>query len=231
MNLVRCAWAGSQRYGALVWSGDIMCDWEYFRRQVCAGLSMGVAGLPWWTTDIGGFHGGNIFDPDFRELLIRWFQWGAYCPVMRLHGDRQPKENVYRKDGTETLSSGNDNEVWSFGEEAYPILVKYMHRREELRDYVRGLMKEAHETGKPLLRGMFYAFPAEEACALLQDQYMFGDKYLVAPVLEPGARSCSVYFPVGTTWKNVETGDVITGGQRVEVPAPLDVIPVFERME
>jgi len=231
VNLVRCAWAGSQRYGALVWSGDIMCDWEYFRRQVCAGLSMGVAGLPWWTTDIGGFHGGNIYDPAFRELLIRWFQWGAYCPVMRLHGDRQPKEPVYRKDGTPTLDSGNDNEVWSFGEEAYPILVKYMHRREELRDYVRGLMKEAHETGKPLLRGMFYAFPEEEACALLQDQYMFGDKYLVAPVMEPGARSRSVYFPANTTWRNVETGDVISGGQRVVVPAPLDVIPVFERVD
>ncbi len=230
VNLVRCAWAGSQRYGALVWSGDIMSDWNYFRRQICAGLSMGVAGIPWWTTDIGGFHAGNPKDEGFRELLVRWFQWGCYCPVMRLHGDRQPAESVYRKNGDRVLNSGGDNEVWSFGEEAYPILVKYMHRREEMRDYVRGLMQEAHEAGKPLLRAMFYEFPEDAECTLLQDQYMFGGKYLVAPVIEAGARSRSVYFPAGQ-WRNVDTGDILDGEQCVDVPAPLDVIPVFERMK
>ena len=230
VNLVRCAWAGSQRYGALVWSGDIMSKWEDFRRQVCAGLSMGVAGLPWWTTDIGGFHHGNPDDPAFRELLIRWFQWGAYCPVMRLHGDRQPSQLVFRKDGTPTLNSGSDNEVWSFGEEAYPILVKYLQRREEIRGYVRQLMQEAHETGKPLMRAMFYAFPEDQHCYAIQDQYLFGDKYLVAPVMEPGARERSVYFPVGTQWKNVETGDILQGGQRCTVSAPLESMPVFERI-
>ncbi len=229
VNLVRCAWAGSQRYGALVWSGDIMSDWTYLRRQVCAGLSMGIAGIPWWTTDIGGFHGGYPADPGFRELLVRWFQWGCYCPVMRLHGDRQPGHGVTRKDGTPFLFSGGDNEVWSFGEEAYPILVKYLRRREEMRPYVRGLMRQAHEEGTPLLRAMWYVFPEDANCALLQDQYMFGDKYLVAPVMEAGARSRSVYLPEGT-WKNVDTGDVMTGGRRVDVPAPLDVIPVFERV-
>ena len=230
VNLVRCAWAGSQRYGALVWSGDIMSDWTYFRRQVCAGLSMGAAGIPWWTTDIGGFHGGWTEKPEFRELLIRWFQWGCYCPVMRIHGDRQPSQSVCRKDGTPVLFSGSDNEVWSFGEEAYPILEKYMHRREALRPYVRQLMAEAHENGTPLLRGMYYEFPDDPACDLLQDQYMFGSRYLAAPVMEAGARSRSVYFPAGTAWKNVETGEIITGGQRTSVAAPLDVIPVFERL-
>ena len=230
VNLVRCAWAGSQRYGALVWSGDIMCDWTYFRRQVCAGLSMGAAGIPWWTTDIGGFHAGNPKDEGFRELLIRWFQWGCYCPVMRLHGDRQPSEPVYRKDGTRVPNSGSDNEVWSFGDEAYPILVKYMKRREDMRPYVRGLMKTAHEEGTPLLRGMYYEFPDDGECAGLQDQYMFGPDLLVAPVMAPGARKRSVYFPQGASWRSVETGEVISGGQRVEVPAPLDVIPVYERV-
>ena len=109
-----------------------MSTWEDFRKQVCAGLSMGFAGIPWWTTDIGGFHGGNPDDPDFRELLVRWFQWACYCPVMRLHGDRRPAQPVLRADGTPCLNSGADNEVWSFGEEAYPILVKYMRRREAL---------------------------------------------------------------------------------------------------
>jgi len=229
VNLLRCAWAGSQRYGALVWSGDIMSDWKDFRRQVCAGLSMGVAGIPWWTTDIGGFHAGNPEDPGFRELLVRWFQWGCYCPVMRLHGDRQPAEPVYRKDGTQVLNSGSHNEVWSFGEEAYPILVKYLNRREELRGYIRELMKQAHEEGTPLMRAMWYAFPEDENCHDLKDQYMFGSRFLVAPVLEAGARERPVYFPAGS-WRNVDTGEILTGGGIRTADAPLDVIPVFERL-
>ena len=229
VNLLRCAWAGSQRYGALVWSGDIMSTWEYFRMQVCAGLSMGYAGIPWWTTDIGGFNGGVPADPGFRELLIRWFQWGAYCPVMRLHGDRRPSEQVCRKDGTPTLFSGTDNEVWSFGDEAYGILKKYLNRREEMRDYVRGLMKEAHETGKPLIRAMTYVYPDDDACVGLKDQYLFGNRFLVAPVFAPGARERTVYLPEGS-WKNVDTNQVYSGRQIVTVPAPLDVIPVFEKV-
>ena len=229
VNLLRCAWAGSQRYGALVWSGDIMSDWKDFRRQVCAGLSMGVAGIPWWTTDIGGFHAGNPNDPGFRELLIRWFQWGCYCPVMRLHGDRQPSEPVCRKDGTRVLNSGSDNEVWSFGEEAYPILVKYMKRREELRGYIRELMKQAHEEGTPLLRAMWYEFTDDENCSDLKDQYMFGSRFLVAPVLEPEARERQVYFPAGR-WRNVDTGEILEGGETRTAAAPLDIIPVFERL-
>lgn len=229
VNLVRCAWAGSQRYGALVWSGDIHSRWVDFRRQVCAGLSMGFAGIPWVTTDIGGFHAGNPKDEAFRELLIRWFQWGCYCPVMRLHGDRQPAQPVYRKDGTPSLNSGSDNEVWSFGEEAYPILVKYLNRREELRSYVRQLMQEAHETGRPLMRAMCYEYPGDEALADVKDQYMFGSRYLVAPVMEPGARSRKVILPSGC-WKNVDSGECIQGGTVIEAPAPLEVIPVFERL-
>ena len=151
------------------------------------------------------------------------------APCMRLHGDRQPSEAVYRKDGTRVLNSGSDNEVWSFGEEAYPILVKYLNRREELRDYVRGLMKEAHEKGTPLLRGMFYAFPDDEKCAVMQDQYMFGSRYLVAPVMEAGVRERTLYLPEGT-WKDVETGKTYEGRQTITVPAPLDVIPVLEKV-
>ena len=229
VDLLRCAWAGSQRYGALVWSGDIMSRWEDFRRQVCAGLSMGIAGIPWWTTDIGGFHDGAPKDPAFRELLIRWFQWGCYCPVMRLHGDRKPSERVFRKDGTEVLASGSDNEVWSYGEEAYPILVKYLRRREELRPYVRSLMKEAHEAGTPIIRAMFYEFPTDPACAVLKDQYMFGSRYLVAPVLAAGQRERTLYLPAGE-WREVETDTVFKGGQTVTVAAPLDSIPVFEKL-
>ena len=228
VNLLRCAWAGSQRYGALVWSGDVHCSWEDFRKQLCAGLNMGCAGIPWWTTDIGGFHGGWTQKPEFRELLIRWFQWGTYCPVMRLHGDRQPSEKIFRKDGTPALFSGSDNEVWSFGEEAYPILTGCMKRREELRPYVRELMDETHRTGKPIMRAMFYEYPDDEQCASLTDQYMFGSRYLVAPVMYAGIRSRSVYLPAGR-WQDVDTQMVYDGGQRVTVDAPLERMPVFEK--
>ncbi len=230
VNLVRCAWAGSQRYGALVWSGDVFCNWETFRKQLCAGLSMGIAGIPWWTTDIGGFHGGRPEDEGFKELLVRWFQWGAYCPVMRLHGDRQPGAKVYRRDGTEALFTGCDNEVWSYGETVYPILKKYLTVREGLRDYTRQLMREAHEEGKPLLRAMFYEFPKDNVCSLLKDQYMYGERFLVAPVMYAGMRKRSVYLPKGAEWKNVETGEVFLGGQTITAQAPLDVIPVFEKL-
>ena len=229
VNLLRCAWAGSQRYGALVWSGDIMSRWEDFRRQICAGLSMGIAGIPWWTTDIGGFHDGWPEKPEFRELFIRWFQWGCYCPVMRLHGDRKPVERVFRKDGAEVLASGADNEVWSYGEEAYPILVKYMKRREALRDYTREVMREAHEQGKPVMRAMFYEFPEDPECADIADQYMFGSRYLVAPVLNPGVRAIPVYLPAGR-WRDVDTLKVHEGGRTIVADAPLERMPVFERL-
>ena len=228
VNLLRCAWAGSQRYGALVWSGDIHSDWNTFRKQVCAGLSMGVAGIPWWTTDIGGFMGGNADDPAFRELFIRWFQWGAYCPVMRLHGDRNPHDTPKRKNGEPVLFTGGKNEIWSFGDEAYPILAKYLGVRERMRDTVRDMMRETHETGKPVMRPMFYEYPDDETCAALKDQYMFGDRYLVAPVMQPGQRSRMVYLPEGT-WQNADTGETLRGGAWIEAPAPLDTMPVFRR--
>jgi alpha-D-xyloside xylohydrolase len=227
VNLVRCAWAGSQRYGALVWSGDVRSDWESFRKQLCAGLGMGVAGIPWWTTDIGGFHSGKPEDEGFRELLIRWFQWGAYCPVMRLHGDRQPDTNLFHQNGADALFTGSDNEVWSFGDNAYPILKKYMFQREAMREYSRQLMREAHEQGKPPMRPMFYEFPYDPACDLLKDQYMYGEKYLVAPMMYAGMREREVYLPAGARWTNVDTGETFSGGQTVLAKAPLDVIPVF----
>ena len=229
VNLIRCAWAGSQRYGALLWSGDIDSTWEDFRRQLCAGLSISLTGLPWWTTDIGGFTGGDPMDPAFRELLVRWFQWGAFCPVMRLHGDREPHTTPRRADGSDVLFTGADNEVWSFGEEAYPILVNYLQLRETMRDYVRQLMREAHEQGSPVMRAMFYEFPEDKACWELKDQYMFGPDLLVAPVMTPGAVKRSVYLPAGSTWVCMRDGATLEGGQTVAADAPLSCIPVYLR--
>ncbi|OGM45504.1 glycosyl hydrolase [Aspergillus bombycis] len=223
VNLLRCAWAGSQKYGALVWSGDIASSWSSFRNQLAAGLNMGLAGIPWWTTDIGGFHGGNPDDPAFRELFTRWFQWGTFCPVMRLHGDREPKP-----EGQPT-ASGSDNEVWSYGEEIYEICKKYINIREELRDYTRSLMKEAHEKGSPVIRTLFYEFPEDKLAWDIETEYMYGSKYLVVPVLEAGQRKITAYLPAGSSWTLWGEDKVYEGGKTVEVACPIETMPVFAR--
>lgn len=229
VNLIRCAWAGSQRYGALVWSGDIMSDYEDFRKQICAGLHMGLSGIPWWTTDIGGFHNGNIHDQGFQELLIRWFQFGAFCPVMRLHGCRQPAEQIVNRAGEVREWTGAENEIWSYGEENYEIMVKFIRVRELMRDYIRGLMREAHETGAPLMRPLFYEFPEDKFCWDVKDSYFFGPDILVAPICHEKAAGRKVYLPSGTFFIHAGTGRRYEGGAWVEVEAAIDTMPVFLR--
>lgn len=231
MSLVRCAWAGSQKYAVLSWSGDVHSSFRAMREQLQAGLSMGMAGIPWWTCDIGGFMGGDASDPAFRELLLRWFAWGCFSPVFRMHGERSPwyeREQEYRN-GVRQLTSGQDNEVWSFGEENTPILCKYLFIREKLRPYIRRVMQAAHETGAPVMRPLFYDFPADKAAWQVEDSYMFGPDLLVSPVMEPGVTERRVYLPEGAAWKDAFTGTVYPGGQTVTVPAPIDVIPVMIR--
>ncbi|EEA24971.1 hypothetical protein TMatcc_008073 [Talaromyces marneffei ATCC 18224] len=233
VNLLRCAWAGSQKYGALVWSGDIASSWESLRCQLAAGLNMGMAGIPWWTTDIGGFHGGDPTKESFRELLVRWFQWGAFCPVMRLHGDREPKQPQHGTTGGATCLSGAENEVWSYGDDVYAICEKYLNIREQLREYTRGLMKEAHEKGTPVIRPLFVEFPRDRNAWEVEDQYMYGFKYLCAPILYPGQKKRSVYLPEGD-WTFFKDGSIagnhseqFTGGQTLEVDCPIEMMPVF----
>ena len=229
VNLLRTAWAGSQRYGALVWSGDIASTFAALRAQVTAGIHMGVAGIPWFTTDIGGFHHGDPDDEGFRELLVRWFQFGAFCPVMRLHGDRLPTTAVTAADGTRRSPSGGPNEVWSFGEAVTPVLERYLFAREALRPYVRDVMRDAHENGQPVLRGLFHGFPDDARTWDVKDQYLFGPDLLVAPVMEAGARSRRVVLPAGAAWTDLWSGTVFAGGGEIEVDAPLERIPVFVR--
>ncbi|MFR0908578.1 MAG: TIM-barrel domain-containing protein [Lachnospiraceae bacterium] len=230
VNLVRCAWAGSQRYGALVWSGDIHSDWPTFRRQVSAGLNMGIAGIPWWTTDIGGFSGARPEDPRFQQLFVRWFEWGTFCPVMRLHGDRDCDDRrVFHADGRPALFTGGDNEIWSYGAENEIILTRYIFLRELMRPYTRKLMEEAHLYGKPVMRPMFYDFPEQGICWELKEQYMFGPSILVAPILYEDQNERDVYLPSGNKWTLLMNGEVYEGGQTLHVTAPIDEIPVFIR--
>ena len=228
-KLLRCAWAGSQKYGNVVWSGDVPSTFEAFADQLQCGLNMGLAGIPWWTTDIGGFHGGNPDDPKFRELFARWFAWGTFCPVMRLHGDREPRQPQYGTTGGATCCSGAANEVWSYGEEVYEICKKYMEYREQMRPYTRKLMEEAHEKGTPVMRTLFYMYPRDCVCWDVEDEYMYGPDVLVAPVLYAGQAKRSVYLPKGDDWVESFTGKEYAGGQTIEVDTPLAVIPVFVR--
>lgn len=229
VNLVRCAWAGSQRYGALVWSGDIMSTYEDFRKQICAGIHMGISGIPWWTTDIGGFHNGVKDDKDFQELLIRWFQFGTFCPVMRIHGCRLPGKDIINKKGEVREWTGADNEIWSYGEENYKIMLKYINIRELMRNYIRSLMEEAHLKGTPVIRALFYEFPEDKICYDITDSYMFGADILVAPVCHKHKMERKVYLPEGALWVNASDGKEYKGGVWYEISAPIGIIPVFLR--
>ena len=230
VNLIRCAWAGSQRYGALVWSGDIDSSFKSLRNQLRAGLNMGLAGIPWWTTDIGGFHGGDIRKDSFKEILVRWFAFGCFCPVMRLHGFRAPFQEPLGTTGGGKQISGAENEIWSYGEDVFAICKKYIALRERLRPYITRLMQDAHEKGTPVMRPLFYDFPKDPACWDIDDEYMFGPDILVAPVLYEGVRERAVYLPEGT-WTNINDGTVHEGGRTITAPAPYDAIPVFTRKE
>lgn len=229
VSLVRCATVGSQKYGALVWSGDIDSSFRALKNQVNTGLNMGMAGIAWWTTDIGGFHGGNPEDLEFRELMIRWFQYAVFSPILRMHGDRLPHKKPLGTTGGGQCASGADNEIWSYGEENEKIFMKYLKIREYLRDYIDDLMLETSENGSPLMRPMFYEFGDDSEAYEVENQYMFGKDILVAPILDYQSRKRKVYLPKNETFVHAFTGEEYEGGKYYEVEAPLEEIPVFYR--
>jgi len=236
VNLIRCAWVGSQRFGIVLWSGDIESTFESLRKQIKAGLHVSLCGIPWWTTDIGGFklsgsrYGGDPADPDFRELMVRWFQFGAFCPIFRMHGLRylegRPVVPIY--DVNAYAYSGGPNEVWSYGEQAYEIMTRYLFIREQIKPYLLEQMKKASSDGTPVMRPLFYDFD-EELLVTIDDEYMFGPDLLVAPVTELHATSRKVYLPKGVNWKDVNTGQVYEGGKTIQVETPLETMPLFTR--
>ena len=228
-NLVRCAWLGSQRYGVVLWSGDIASTFDSLRKQLKAGLHVALCGIPWWTTDIGGFINGDPEDEEFRELIVRWFQFGVFCPIFRLHGFRlpYPVRDILNPDGY--CGSGGPNEVWSFGERAYRIIADLLALRERLKPYLMKQMKIASKTGRPVMRPLFYDFSKDRETYQIGDEYMFGPDILVAPIVERQAVSRQVYLPAGADWTDAYTGQRIKGGCRIKTDAPLEKIPVFYR--
>jgi alpha-D-xyloside xylohydrolase len=223
VTLCRSAWAGSQRYGAAVWSGDIDSTFDALTKQIPAGLNIGISGIPWWTTDIGGFKGGDPSSAYFRELVVRWFQFAVFCPLFRLHGVREPNPQVGPP------QTGGQNEVWSFGEEAYGIIRAQLALREVLRPYVMDVMATASTTGLPPMRALFLEFPDEPEAWQVKDEYMFGPDVLVAPVTTYGARERKVYLPHGACWLDPSTGEPVKESGWTTALAPLERIPVYLR--
>ncbi len=204
--LSRSAWPGSQRYGAALWSGDVAMTFASLRKQVAVGLSAAMSGIPFWGTDIGGFgFGGECTE----ELYIRWFQFGAFSPLCRPHGDR-----------TEL------REPWQFGPRCEEICRKYLELRYRLLPYIYSCAHQACVEGIPLMRPLALAFPGDPEVVDLCDQYMFGPAILVAPILDQGAVRRNVYLPAGR-WTDFESGKVHLGPCRVEVAAPLEVVPLL----
>jgi len=233
-NLIRCAWVGSSKYGVVVWSGDIESSFREMKVQLANGLNMGVAGIPWWISDTGGFYGGNIEDPVFRELMVRWFQWAVFMPVLRMHGARDPQIPPITPDmvhGGGFNPSCAPNELWSFGNEVYEILLKYFHIRDSFKPYLKKAVADTVSDGIPVMRAMFIEFPEDRTCWTVSDQYMFGKDYLVAPVTEYGARERKVYLPAGR-WESQDDHSITeSSGEWVTAKAPLDYMPLYLRIK
>jgi alpha-D-xyloside xylohydrolase len=229
--LARDAYLGAQHNGTIFWSSDISGNWDTLRRQVPTGINFVASGMPYWSTDIGGWqylpaiHKPErpvLVDPsdaraevghydDYPELYVRWFEYGAFQPNFRAHGSRP------------------ENEVWSYGKQAEPILEKYLRLRYQLMPYLYSLGHATHETGAPFMRGLFMDFGNDPNVANIGDEYMFGPALLVAPVTEQGRTSREVYLPAGADWYNFWTNQRMHGGQTIKADAPIDILPLFVR--
>jgi alpha-D-xyloside xylohydrolase len=229
--LARDAYLGAQHNGTIFWSSDISGNWDTLKRQIPTGINFVASGMPYWSTDIGGwqylpaYHKPErpvLIDPsdaraevghydDYPELYVRWFEYGAFQPNFRSHGSRPA------------------NEVWSYGRQAEPILEKYLRLRYQLMPYLYSLGYLTHRTGAPFMRGLFMDFGNDPRVADIGDEYMFGPSILVAPVTEQGQTSRNVYLPAGTDWYNFWTNQRVHGGQTITVDAPIDVLPLFVR--
>jgi len=233
MTLARASYLGAQRNGTVFWSSDIVSTWDMLKRSIPAGLNFTASGMPYWDTDIAGFFSpalppdyhaehkplidgsdvrGTIGNyEDYPELFVRWFEWGAFHPIMRAHGER------------------NHNEVWSYGKQAEPILAKYLKLRYQLLPYTYSVAYGSYQTGAPYMRALFMDFPGDPKALDIPDEYMYGPAFLVAPVPEQGATHRIVYLPAGCDWYNYWTNERLHGGQTIMADAPIDTLPLFVR--
>jgi alpha-D-xyloside xylohydrolase len=210
--LSRSAYAGAQRNAVTAWSGDVDPNWETFRRQIPAGLNYSLSGLPYWTTDIGGFVAANPDEPAYRELFVRWFEFGTFCPIFRVHGTR----------------TTNQNELWSYGPDAQETLVAYDNLRYRLMPYIYSLAWKTTSEGYTIMRPLVMDFREDIRAQNIGDQFLFGNAILVNPVTEPGATARHLYLPAAK-WYDFWTGATIQGGRALDAPSPIDRLPLYVR--
>ncbi len=215
--LTRCAWAGQQRTGTAVWSGDIKSDFDELRKQVTAGLNFVASGIPYWTTDIGGYSGGDAADESYREVFTRWWQYGTFCPVFRAHGRRFPGDRT------------GPNELWAFGPKVQSICSNFGNLRYRLMPYIYSLSDRVWSEDYTPMRLMAFDFPQDKKVRDIKDQFMYGPAFMVNPVLAAGVNQRDVYLPAGSSWFDFWSGQVLTGGQTLSAPAPIERIPLFVR--
>jgi alpha-D-xyloside xylohydrolase len=221
--LTRSAWGGQQRYGSVMWSGDISSTWDHYRKQIAAGLNFCMAGVPYWTTDTAGFFrgvgqvatedGGGYANQhkskEFQELLIRWMQYSTFCPVQRIHGYQ------------------SQTEMWRYNESTYASLLDMVRLRYSLLPYNYALARMVAVEDYTMMRGLAMDFPQDSAVVDIADQFMFGPSLLVCPVVESGVTEREVYLPQGTDWIDFWTGERHAGGQSMIAPAPLNRLPLY----
>jgi alpha-D-xyloside xylohydrolase len=211
--LTRSAFAGQQRNAAASWSGDISANWITFRRQIPAGLSFSMSGMPYWTTDIGGF-----FRPEdqytsdaYHELLIRWFQYGTFCPIFRVHGYK------------------SNAELWNYGPQVERVLTQFDELRYRLLPYIYSAAWGVTHNGETLMRSLPLEFSSDPGARTVADQFLFGGALLINPVTTEGATQRSLYLPAGKNWVDFWTGKSVSGGQTITAEAPLDRIPIYAK--
>lgn len=217
--LTRSAYAGQQRYGAATWSGDIVSRWSDLRDQIAAGVNFSLSGIPYWTMDIGGFAvesryynaKGETLD-EWRELNARWFQFGAFCPLFRSHG-QYPYREIFH--------------IAPEGHEVYNTLVYYDNLRYRLMPYIYSLAGHTFLNDYTIMRGLIMDFPDDTRIRNIADQYMFGPSLLINPVSEYKARTRTVYLPAGTGWYDFYTGQFYEGGAELNAQAPLSHMPLY----
>jgi len=210
--LSRSAFAGEQRNAVTAWSGDINSDWFSFKRQIPAGLNFALSGMPYWTTDIGGFVFAKTDNPQYRELFVRWFEYGTFCPIFRVHGTRSP----------------DANELWSYGPDAQKILVSYDRLRYRMLPYIYSLAWMTTNEAYTPMRPLVMDFRTDDRAKDIGDQFMYGPSFLVTPITEPGATSRHLYLPKAK-WYDFWTGAAVEGGRAIDASAPIDRMPIYVR--